>query len=577
MPKRHRASSKARRARTASKLQRAPESSNNKQRRTEKALLDANQRLQSILIANEVATWTWDIVNDRLIADENLARLFGVSRKDAAGGPIEKYFQAVHPEDRATVRAAVGKALEGPNDRYAVEYRVVRKDGTTSWVAARGKVERDARGKPKYFPGVILDITERKASEQEAKKLHHKLEQQSRLFDTTLSTITDFAYIFNRAGQFVYVNQALLNLWGLKLEDAVGKDFYELGYPEELAGRLARQIQQVFETKTGLTDETPYTSPTGAGGYYEYIFRPVLDFDGEVQEVAGSTRDITERKRVEEELRQSQERFRVLAETLENQVRARTTELEERNSDVLTQSEHLRDLSVRLMETQDQERRRIARELHDSAGQTIVALLMSLGRISTEIKTSSPRLVELLDETRAYAKELEQEIRTTSYLLHPPLLDEIGLRAALHWYAEGLKQRAGLEVELDIRWELERPPREMELTIFRVVQECLTNIHRHSGSQSARIRIACEGGSAVVEVRDAGCGMGAERLSKIRAKGGVGLRGIRERVRQFAGSVHIESQEGVGTTMVVKLPLSAGIASVTPDDPKMRTFSGRST
>jgi PAS domain S-box-containing protein len=583
MPKRHRASSKARRRETrvgetrarrvptASQVKRAPKSSNILQR-TEKALLDANQRLQSILIANEVATWTWDIVNDRVIADQNMTRLFGLSRKDAAGGPIEKYFQAIHPDDRTDVKAAVAEALQGPNDKYAVDYRIVRKDGSTSWVTARGKVERDARGKAKYFPGVILDISERKASEQEARKLLDKFEQQSRLFDTTLSTITDFAYIFNRAGQFVYVNQALLNLWGLKLEDAVGKNFYELGYPEELAARLARQIQQVFETKTGLTDETPYTSPTGAGGYYEYIFRPVLDGGGNVREVAGSTRDITERKRVEEALRQSQERFRVLAETLENQVRGRTVELEERNSDVLTQSEHLRDLSVRLMETQDQERRRIARELHDSAGQTIVALLMSLAKISAAAKTSDPKLVELAEETRTYAKELEQEIRTTSYLLHPPLLDEIGLRAALSWYAEGLKQRAGLEVELDIRWELERPSREMELTIFRVVQECLTNIHRHSGSKSAQIRIVCEGESVVVEVRDAGCGMGAERLSKIRAKGGVGLRGIRERVRQFAGSVEIESQEGAGTTVVVKLPLSGGIAS-SAHDPRARVFS----
>jgi PAS domain S-box-containing protein len=538
------------------KARQPSKSRNNLGGRTAKALLDANQRLQSILIANEVATWTWDIVNDRVIADENLARLFGVSRQDAVGGPIEKYFQAIHPDDRGRIRAAVAEALEGANDRYAVDYRIVRKDGASSWVTARGRVERDAKGNPRYFPGVILDITGRKGSERKAEELHRRLEQQSRLFDTTLSTITDFAYIFDRQGRFVYVNQALLNLWGLKLEDALGKDFYELNYPDELANRLTRQIQHVFDTKTGLTDETPYTSPTGVGGYYEYIFRPVLDGEGNVQEVAGSTRDITERKRVEEELRQSQDRFRVLAETLENQVRTRTRELEERNNDVLAQSDQLRDLSVRLMETQDQERRRIARELHDSAGQTIVALLMTVGKMSTELTTSHPKMAELAAEARTYAKELEQEIRTTSYLLHPPMLDEIGLRAALNWYVDGLKQRAGLEVELNIHQDLERPSREMELTIFRVVQECLTNIHRHSGSKSAQIRIGCEGGNVVIEVRDAGCGMGPDRLSTIRAKGGVGLRGMRERVRQFAGAVHIESQEGAGTTILVTLPLA---------------------
>lgn len=393
-------------------------------------------------------------------------------------------------------------------------------------------------------------------SEQKADELLRRLEQQARVFDITLSSITDFAYTFDLQGRFAYVNQALLDLWGLKLEEAIGKNFYELKYPDELAGRLQRQIQQVIDTKQGLTDETPYTSPTGAGGYYEYIFSPVFDAQGRVEAVAGSTRDITERKRVEEELRQSHERFRVLAETLENQVHARTLELEQRNSDVLTQSEQLRDLSVRLMETQDQERRRIARELHDSAGQMIGLLLMNLSKLGKELKGSNPALAELAQETRKYAEALNQEIRTTSYLLHPPLLDETGLRAALDWYLEGLKQRAGLDVEFDIDEGFERPPREKELVIFRVVQECLTNIHRHSGSKTARIRIGRDGGNVVVEVKDEGRGIAAENLEKIKAKSeGLGLRGMRERVRQFAGDLAIESQAGMGTTVRVTLPL----------------------
>ncbi len=355
---------------------------------------------------------------------------------------------------------------------------------------------------------------------------------------------------------FFYVNQALLDLWGLKLSDAVGKDFYDLQYPDQLAERLQRQIQQVIDTRAGLTDETPYTSPTGAGGYYEYIFRPVFDSEGNVHVVAGSTRDITERKRVEEELRQSQERLRVLAESLEVQVRVRTAELEKRNADVLMQSEQLRDLSVRLIEAQDQERRRIARELHDSAGQTMAVLMMNIERMVGEIKTSEPELAKLAGETRSCAKELNQEIRTTSYLLHPPLLDEIGLRAALDWYVEGLKERAGLVVELDIHADFGRISRGVELAIFRIVQECLTNIHRHSGSKTARIRIAREDASIVVEVHDAGCGIEEAHLAEIQAKGtGVGLRGMRERVRQLSGDIRIESRPGLGTTIVATVPL----------------------
>ena len=547
--------------RTPPKARRAPHAKSTSHRRTERALADATQRLQSILIANEVATWNWDIVEDRVTADKNMARLFGIKPKDAAGAPVATYLAAIHHEDRPAVAAKITEAMEAPDGRFEADYRVVRQDGSTSWVTARGRVERDAKGKPRNFPGVVLDITARKASEQQAEEFRQRLEEQYRLFDITLSSINDFAYVFDLQGRFIFVNQALLDLWSLNLSDAVGKNFHQLLYPTELANRLQQQIQQVIETKAGLTDETPYTSQTGAGGYYEYIFRPVFGPDGQVAAVAGSTRDITARKQVEADLRESQERLRALAETLENQVRTRTAELEERNNEVLLQSEQLRALSVRLMETQDEQSRRIARELHDSAGQIVAALAMNLGQIVREAEaSSSPALLDLAKETRAYVDDLNKEIRTTSYLLHPPMLDEMGLRAALAWYVDGLKQRAGLDIHLSIDDNFPRPSREMELTIFRVIQECLTNIHRHAGSQAAYISIARDHEQVLVEVRDDGRGISSQDLKRIREKGsGVGLRGMRERVRPFAGDVRIESQVGVGTTIRVTLPQSGAV------------------
>jgi signal transduction histidine kinase len=325
-------------------------------------------------------------------------------------------------------------------------------------------------------------------------------------------------------------------------------------YPDELAARLQQQIQKVFDTSEGLTDETEYTSPTGMAGYYEYIFRPVFDREGNVELVAGSTRDITERKRVEAELRRSQERLRELAESLESQVEARSRELEIRNSDVVLQSEQLRELSIRLMTTQDEERRHIAREMHDSAGQIVAALGMNLAQICSRTGESNLELREFANDALSLTRELDQEIRTTSYLLHPPMLDELGLRAALACYVEGLEQRAGIQVRLTIA-EFDRPPGEMELTIFRVVQECLTNIHRHSSSETAHINIALDGAGFVIEARDFGQGISAQKLSTIRRRGvGAGLRGMRERVRPYAGDVRIESQEGQGTTITITLP-----------------------
>jgi two-component system CheB/CheR fusion protein len=158
----------------------------------------------------------------------------------------------------------------------------------------------------------FLDITERKLQEDEAYQLADRLAQQTRIFNTTLSSISDFAYMFDREGRFVFSNQPLLDLLGITLEEIIGKNFFDLNYPDDLAAKLQRQIQQVFDTKEVVRDETPFTNPTGEGGYYEYIFTPVFAADGSAVEViAGSTRDVTTRKQIETELRGSREHLQL--------------------------------------------------------------------------------------------------------------------------------------------------------------------------------------------------------------------------------------------------------------------------
>jgi PAS domain S-box-containing protein len=380
------------------------------------------------------------------------------------------------------------------------------------------------------------------------------LTKQARIFDTTLSSITDFAYIFDKSGRFAYANQALLNLWGLKLEDAVGKDFFDLNYPPDLALKLQQQIQSVFSTREVIRDETPYTSPTGAGGYYEYIFSPVIDEAGNVEVVAGSTRDITERKRTERALRDSDERYRMLAEALETQVEFRTQELRRRNEEILEQSEQIRELARQLLQMQDEERRHIARELHDSAGQTLVVLTLQLAQLVQDAKDTAPELAASAEGAAETAQQLLREIRTASYLLHPPLLEESGLAAAVKWYVQGLAERSGIEITFEIAEGFERFDPELELIIFRLVQESLTNVHRHSGSKSAQVRIARKDGNVILEVEDRGMGMSADRLAEVQSRGlGVGVRGMRERVRQFHGELNIDSNSS-GTRISVTIP-----------------------
>jgi PAS domain S-box-containing protein len=275
---------------------------------------------------------------------------------------------------------------------------------------------------------------------------------------------------------------------------------------------------------------------------------PVRDASGKIIGASKIARDITQRKQIERELRESEGRYRTLADALDTQVQFRTQELESRNSE-------LRDLSGLLLESQDAERRHIARELHDSAGQTLTALDLQLARISEDAKRD-PALVKEVRYAEELVQHLARELRTTSYLLHPPLLDEAGISSALSWYVQGLAERSGLEIDLQVPDNFGRLPSEMELVIFRLVQECLTNIHRHSGSKIALIRVEREQDTVQVKVEDQGSGMSPERLAAIQSHGtGVGIRGMRERVRHLRGDLVIESN-GSGTKVFAILPLA---------------------
>src|ERR1700688_4299940 len=284
---------------------------------------------------------------------------------------------------------------------------------------------------------------------------------------------------------------------------------------------------------------------------------PVRDAAGKIIGASKIARDITGRKRIERELHDSEQRFRTLADALDTQVQFRTQELRRRNAEILQQSDQLRDLSGRLMFAQDEERRRIARELHDSAGQNLAALGMGLARIEDDAKRDPARLSKSIKDAQDLIQDLTREIRTTSYLLHPPMLDESGLSSALRWYIDGLAERSGLSIELNISDNLERLAPEVELAIFRLVQECLTNIHRHSGSKTAVIRIAREADKIYAEVQDHGKGISQERLAEVQSKGaGVGIRGMRERVRQSHGELTVDSN-ALGTKITAIFPAGA--------------------
>lgn len=269
------------------------------------------------------------------------------------------------------------------------------------------------------------------------------------------------------------------------------------------------------------------------------------------------TAEARERRRVQDELRTAHGQ-------LEERVRDRTRELSaalarlESEIAVREQTEdQLRQLSLRLMTLQDQERRRIARELHDTAGQTLAAMKMSIALIH-QAGTTNAKLQPLIDDLNALVDEALQEVRTASYLLHPPLLDEAGIASAARWFVEGFATRSGIQVQCDIPEKLERPGRDCELVLFRVLQESLTNVHRHSQATAATVRLTRQEGVFQLEISDNGRGIPEERLRRFNTsanKAGVGITGMRERVRELGGTLEIRSLSR-GTSVSAVLPLS---------------------
>ena len=357
----------------------------------------------------------------------------------------------------------------------------------------------------------------------------HFREERLRLCAEIISRSADAIRILDPSWKIIEQNAAHRELFGIPDELLLGNT------PAIIFGdeQFQRQIKSLEAENTFHGELT--AEIMGKQHIIDVTVFPVHHDGGKIACFASSSRDVTETRKTQVEMEKSH------AE-LETAVEARTCQLQ--------------NLSARLMTTQDEERRHIARELHDSAGQYLAAIQMNLGamRSSPEItSTEKSRIQDSWD----MVERCSTEIRTISYLLHPPLLDEMGLRYAILSYVEGFAQRSGIRVDTDIPDGLRRLPAEIETTIFRIVQQGLANIHRHSESRVAEIRLAEDNKQIKVVIRDDGRGIPAEKLDHLRSGKqliGVGIAGMRERIRDLHGEFDIRSGAW-GTTIEVNLPV----------------------
>jgi PAS domain S-box-containing protein len=346
-------------------------------------------------------------------------------------------------------------------------------------------------------------------------------------------------------------NRGAGQIFGYSAEEVIGKPISVIAASDRL-DEIPKLLERIKNAEWIDQYEAIQKTKNGALVNVSLTLSPVRDAQGQIIGASEIARDITGRKRVEEALRESEHRLRDAQGTLERKVEERTRELQE-------SEESLRQLSATLMATQDQERRRIARELHDGVGQLLAAMSMNASKLQKESSNLSPDGARCAEENSKLLEQVSAGIRTVSYLFHPPLLDEMGLHSALKWYIEGFAERSKIaaKLELPAHEDGERLPPDYELCLFRIAQECLTNIHRHSGSSIAIVRLLRSPEEIKLEVSDEGKGLNKEIQSRISSGGtaGVGLRGMRERVRHLGGNVKIQSN-GKGTTVTATLPLA---------------------
>jgi PAS domain S-box-containing protein len=517
--------------------------------RTQQSLTEHQTRLTLAQQAARMGVWEWDLTANEVVWSMGAPALYGVT-DETIQIPYEQWLNFVHPEDRDSVLSSIKDALDGTRE-HDLEFRTVAPGGKARWLAGRGKVFRDENRKPIRMTGICVDVSELKYAQDGLRQAHDELEvrvqartnelaasnralmaeikdrsqaqellefqtrrlrEQSRLLDLA----NDAIVIRTLDGAVSYWNEGAERLYGWSKQEAVAQrmdDLLKTEFPQPFD-----EIKQALLERGSWEGELVESKRDGSRITVASNWTLWRDEDGTPRGWLQINSNISQRKDAEYALR---------------------------------------ELSGRLLHLQDEERRRLARELHDSTGQNLVALQMTLSVVQQRAQAWDPETAKLLEDAVAMGSQVVQETRTLSYLLHPPLLDEAGLSSALSWYVDGLTQRSNLKIDLEIAADLGRLSQDQEIAIFRVVQECLTNIHRHSGSSTAKIELKRTPSEISLTVSDAGVGIPDKHpaTNGTSKAAGVGIRGMHERMRDLGGHMQIGAGNP-GTVIQANFPLT---------------------
>lgn len=448
-------------------------------------------------------------VNDRW------CELTGYSAQAASGCSWE---MAIFPDDVPRMRTEWRRCVV-ERVPFRIEHRFLQPSGRIVWALTQMVRDVDGAGRVTGYTGMTTDITELHQMREELEGSHAALEirmkdraAELQRMARIVETIDDAVVTTDLEARVLTWNRGAEVVFGYTHAEMIGQPIYALA-PEAQKEEAYQLIEMVRRGDEIHRYETSSVTKAGAPIEISLSAFALRDASGEMCGMWSIVRDISARKSAERRLQR---------------------------------------LSWRLMRVQDEERRRIARDLHDSTAQALAALSMNLSALAREnAPLTEERRKQVLKESVFLAEQATSELRTTSYLLHPPLLDESGLPAALSWLVTGFAERSGIVVKLQIAEEVQRMPIEVETTIFRVVQESLHNVHRHSASKTAEIYLRKEGNELALEVRDHGSGLSRKPGEAM----GVGISGMKERLLQLGGTLEIEPNNP-GIAVVARLPLT---------------------
>ena len=359
--------------------------------------------------------------------------------------------------------------------------------------------------------------------------------EHGELFRLLVETVRDYAiFVLDPDGNVLTWNPGAQAMKGYAKDEIVGKHFSKFYLPEAIQSGWPERELTLAEKEGRFSDEGWRVRKDGSSFWASVVITALHAPDGRLSGFAKVTQDMTERRQTEERV-----------QMLNRELRQRVAQLDESRKVIELRTLELQKLSARILHVQDEERRRLARELHDDLGQQLSAVKMLLPKMA-----ANEQVIEMVESSIA-------TVRNLSYLLHPPLLDEVGLRAALYWYADGLQKRSGIQISLSVTPPIfPRLLKDIETAIFRVIQESLTNAYRHAGTDSIRVEIEKQLECVVVRVRDYGKGLHQETINgtPLPSMIGVGISGMRERVRQFGGELTVTNAEP-GTLVEARIPL----------------------